>query len=87
MSRSNQAKIAPLVWPWAEICARLGVSLKTGERMLRRGDFPPIFRLGRHNRFARPADVEAWLAEKVRGSAQYQPRVCDRSSEENVAAV
>jgi predicted DNA-binding transcriptional regulator AlpA len=86
MSNSKQQQqTTPLVWPWAEICARLGVSLRTGERMLRRGDFPPLFRLGPQNRFARPADVEAWLAEKVRISAQYQPRA--RSIDEHAAAV
>ncbi len=42
----------------------LKVSTRTLENMLVRGDGPPFLRLGRQRRW-RPADVEAWLQERV----------------------
>jgi predicted DNA-binding transcriptional regulator AlpA len=84
MSRTNQQQPAPLVWTWRQLCARLGVSIETADRLEQKGDWPPTFRIGKQ-RFARPADVEAWLAAKARGSAPKPKRGRERLSEGRAA--
>jgi predicted DNA-binding transcriptional regulator AlpA len=73
----------PLMWSWAETCARLGVSKMTGERHYRKGDWPPMMRIGKL-RFARPADVEAWIAEKIKENSPKPKR--DRSEQRPASA-
>jgi predicted DNA-binding transcriptional regulator AlpA len=61
---STQPQFDRLTWSFEETCVELGISPATGERLLRRGDFPPIVRIG-HKRFCRPEDAKSWLAKKA----------------------
>jgi predicted DNA-binding transcriptional regulator AlpA len=65
-------QVDPLVWEFPEVCARLRISLSTGERRRRMGDWPPAIRLGQR-RLYRPADVEAWLTTKLQTATDQTP--------------
>lgn len=57
----------PLLWDKRQAAEAIGVSVTTLDRLCRDADDPlPHLKLGRFVRF-RPADLEAWIARKVKG--------------------
>lgn len=52
------------LWGPKELAAYLGVPVQTIYQWRTRGYGPPGTRIGKHVRF-RPADVEAWVAERI----------------------
>ena len=80
----ERTDLPPLLQPVRKTYKQLHVSPSTGERQIRRGDFPPVIRIG-GQRFNRPADVVAWLEAKakqgwqpVRGKHRPVPQSKDR---------
>jgi len=52
------------LWGPKEVAAYLGVPVQTIYQWRTRGYGPPGTRIGKHVRF-RPADVEAWVADRI----------------------
>lgn len=56
----------------AEVSRLLGVSLRTFECLIARGETPPFLTIGRQRRW-RPRDVDAWLASLLSRSSTPPP--------------
>lgn len=56
----------------------LNIPASTAEMLIKRGDYPPLFVIGRR-RYARTADVLAWIDQNAEAHA-YVPRVNNRAT-------
>ena len=62
--RTDREPAAPLLQPVKMTWEQLNISVRTGERLIRNGDFPPVIKVG-GQRFNRPDDVVAYIDAKA----------------------
>lgn len=71
--RRNREPAPPLLQPVSVTWQQLNISVRTGERPIRNGDFPPIITVG-GQRFNRPVDVVAFIDAKAKQGPQRRGR-------------